>query len=90
MKKVDYLDYMYCNQYIFASKKPVPIPSYDTIINPFDLFTWTCTFAAIISQFLLLLLLQNIWCHVSGKVKPEDYVYEGFVKFDLYINDKTI
>ena len=84
MEIVDYLDYMYCHQYILGSKKPVPIASYDTIVNPFDFFTWICTFASIISQFLLLLLLQNIWCHVSGKVKPEDYVYEGFIKFHLY------
>ena len=82
--KVDVdLDYMYCHQYILGSKKPVPIASYDTIVNPFDFFTWICTFASIISQFLLLLLLENIWCHVSGKIKPVDYVYEGFVKFHL-------
>ena len=77
---MDYLPFMYAQQWILMSQKPMPLASYDTIVNPFDIFTWCFTFAAIILQFILLILLQNIWCRVSGKPKPKDYIYEGVDK----------
>ena len=74
---VDYLPYMYANHFILASRRPKPVASYDTIVNPFDLVTWGLTFLIIIMQFILLLLLQNIWSKASGAPNPDDYIYEG-------------
>ena len=74
---VDYLPYMYAHNIILASRRPKPVASYDTIVNPFDLVTWGLTFLIIIIQFLLLLLLQNVWSKASGAPNPDDYIYEG-------------
>ena len=60
------------------SRKPKPVASYDTIVNPFDYSTWGFTFVSIVVQFFLLLMVQNVWTKVSGRVNPEDYIYEGW------------
>ena len=74
---VDYLDYMYERQILMMSGKPRPIVSYDTIIHPFDFHTWLFTFILIFVEFSLLLVMQNLWSHATGKPKPSDYIFQG-------------
>ena len=75
---VDYLDYMYEQQVWMMSGKPRSMVSYDTIIHPFDYQTWLSTFILIFVEFILLLVMQNIWSYASGKPRPPDYIFQGF------------
>ena len=77
-KLVDYLHFMYDQPYIMISARPREISSYDTISYPFDIYTWGFTFGAILTQFVLLLVIQNLWSKAMGKNNPQDYIYEGF------------
>ena len=76
-KLVDYLPYMYTHQWMLQSRKPQPVATYNTILNPFDYYTWVFTFLCILVQFVLLLIVQNIWSKLSGRPNPKDYIYEG-------------
>ena len=78
-KMVDYLDYMYDNQFIFNTAKPQEIFSYGTITYPFDIYTWGLTCGLIIGEFMLLLVMQNLWSRVTGKSNPQDYIFEGLL-----------
>ena len=68
---------MYAHNWALQSRRPKQVASYDTIVNPFDHFTWGFTFLSIVIQFLLLLLIQNVWSKASGAPNPDDYIYEG-------------
>ena len=68
---------MYAYEIILASQKPKEITSYDTIVIPFDNYIWCFTFCCIIIQFLLLVMMQNLWSYVTGTIKPDDYIFEG-------------
>ena len=70
---------MYIDEIILASQKPKEITSYDTIIIPFDKYVWYFTLGCIITQFLLLIIMQNLWSSVTGINNPNDYVFEGMV-----------
>ena len=59
------------------SGKPRLIVSYDTIIHPFDLHTWLFTSIFIIMEVSLLLIMQVLWSHASGKPLPSDYIFQG-------------
>ena len=78
-KIVDYLPYMYAHQWMWLTGRPKPVASYDTIIKPFDYYTWGFTFLTFVIQFSLLLLAQNVWSKVSGIPNPDDYIYEGLM-----------
>ena len=68
---------MYMQQNLLASQKPKKITSYDTIIIPFGKNMWFATFCCIIAQFLLLVVMQNLWSYLSGTGNPEDFIFEG-------------
>ena len=76
-KHINFLPAMYMDELLFASQRPKEITSYDTIVIPFEKYTWIMTFGCIISQFLLLILMQSIWANMTGETIPEDYIYEG-------------
>ena len=73
----DYLPAMSMYEYIMGSKKPEEIATYDTIIYPFDAATWLFTICSILSEFLLLILAQNLWSYIYKSKTPDDYIYEG-------------
>ena len=77
-KIVDYLPYMYEQRYIFASGQPRVIVSYSTILDPFDVYVWGFTVSMIIAEFILLLVMQNLWSILQANPNPRDYIYEGF------------
>ena len=68
---------MYQVPHILASARPQPIVTYDSIVYPFDIQVWGFTFACIIAQFILLLIMQYVWSKVSGRPNNIEYVYEG-------------
>ena len=76
-KLVDYLPHMYTYEFYFGSKKPDQITTYDTIIIPFDKYVWTFMFVCICTQFLLLVLMQQLYNNVTGTQNPDNFIYEG-------------
>ena len=68
---------MYQVPLILASARPQQIVTYDSIVYPFDKQVWGFTFACIVAQFILLLVVQYAWCKVSGRPNNIEYVYEG-------------
>ena len=76
-KVVNFLPAMYVYGTMLCSQKPKEITSYDTIVIPFDNYVWCFTFSCIITQFLLLVTMQNLWSHVRGTHNPADYIFEG-------------
>ena len=74
---VDFLPPMYMYEYIFKSKKPDQIATYDTIVYPFDVYTWTFITISMMVQFLVLFVTQNTWSFSSRDTKPRDYIFEG-------------
>ena len=77
LKLADYLPYMATYEWMLSSRRPKPIASYDTILNPFDYHTWGFTFLSIVIQFCFLIVVQNLWTKISGRPNPDDYIYEG-------------
>ena len=77
-KIVDYLPYMYEHQFIITSGRPRKIVSYNSIFDPFDAYVWGFSIGLIIAEFILLLVMQNLWSIVSAKPNPHDYIYQGF------------
>ena len=76
---VDFMPAMYKGGTIMASQRPKEITSYDTIVIPFDKYVWFFTLGCIITQFLLLGMMQIIWSSVTGTRRPRDFVFEGLV-----------
>ena len=74
---VDFLPGMYVHEEVLSSQRPKEITTYDTIIIPFDIYTWCFTFGCIIAEFLILIAMQNIWSYMKGTNNPEDYIFEG-------------
>ena len=74
---VDFLPPMDTNTWFIATQKPNEIASFDSIVIPFDKYVWLFTFVCICAQFLLLVIMQNVYSHVTGIKNPNDYVYEG-------------
>ena len=68
---------MYMKEQFLGTKKPNEIASYDSIIIPFDQYVWSFTFCCIGAQFLLLVLMQRLYSHVTGTIIPKDSIYEG-------------
>ena len=76
-KLVDFLPPMSARAYFIASQKPKEIMTYDTITIPFDKYVWSFTFCCIFAQFVLLVIMQLLYSHVTGTQNKRDYVYEG-------------
>ena len=68
---------MYMHQNLLASQKPKNITSYDTIAIPFDTNMWFATLGSIIAQFLMLVVMQNLWSYVTGTSYKWDFIFEG-------------
>ena len=60
-----------------ASRKPNQIISYDTIVIPFDRYTWLFTVGCIVAQFLFLVAMQYLYSKATGTKNPNDFIYEG-------------
>ena len=75
---VDYLTAMNMYEYIMASKKPEKVASFDTIIYPFDTYSWLCIIFSILAEFLILIFAQNLWSYMYSSTNPEDYIYQDF------------
>ena len=60
-------------------RRPREIISYDTIFYPLDFLVWVSLFSGIVAQFILLIIMQNLWSIASGKPKPQDYIFEGLI-----------
>ena len=74
---VDFLPPMYFYEYIFKSKRPDQIATYDTIVYPFDAYIWILISLSMTTHFLALFVMQNVWYITSGAKKPRDYIFEG-------------
>ena len=77
-KLVDYLPPMYTIGLLFASKKPRELTTYDSIVIPFDKYVWAFMFGCICAQFLLLVLMQQLYSIVAGTRNSIDFIYEGY------------
>ena len=76
-ESVDFLPSMYMLETFLATRKPKEIASYDSIIIPFDKYVWSFTFGCILVQFLLLVVMQYLYSHVTGTKHTNDFIYEG-------------
>ena len=74
---VNFLPFMHLQPRFIVSAKPTPIVTYDTIAYPFGLQVWGFTFACIMTQFILLQVMQYVWCKISDGPNHIDYIYEG-------------
>ena len=84
---VDFLPAMYVYEFRFFSKRPKEITKYDTIVIPFDKYVWCFTFGCIITQFLRLVAMQNLWSYVTGTCNPPDFIFEGRIhNLDTFSN----
>ena len=68
---------MYEERWEIVTRRPREIISYDTIVYPLDLLVWVSIFSIIIAEFILLIVMQNLWAIASGKPKPRDYIFHG-------------
>ena len=87
-KQVDFLPYMYLHQLIITTGQPREIVSYDTIVYPFDIYVWGFAGGLIIVEFILLLVMQNLWSIIVSKQNPRDYFYQGFINKE-YTSEPT-
>ena len=76
-KLVDFLPNMYIYEFVMQSKKPHEMASFDTIIHPFDSFTWIFSLASMLAVFGTLLLMQNSWLRVRGESNNINFMFEG-------------
>ena len=74
---VDYLPPMYIFELFFASKKPGELATFDSIVIPFDKYVWAFMFGCICAQFLLLVLMQQLYSIVADTRNSIDFIYEG-------------
>ena len=74
---VDFLPPMSTNAYLIVSQKPQEITIHNTIIIPFDKYVWLFMFCCIFAQFILLVIMQLLYSHVTGTEYVTDYIYEG-------------
>ena len=70
---------MYEQRWSIISRRAREIISYDTIVYPLDIMVWVFTLTIIVAQFILLIIMQNLWSIASGKPKPQDYIFQGLV-----------
>ena len=77
LQLVDFLPPMSTNAYSIISQKPQEMTTYETITNPFDKYVWFFIFGCILAQFILLVIMQQLYSHVTGTENVNDYIYEG-------------
>ena len=68
---------MHVHEFVMEQRKPMPIASYETLINPFDIGVWVFSIASIITIFVVLVVMQKLWSKVSGKASPSGYMFQG-------------
>ena len=74
---VSYLPWMYVYEFAFASKKPKPIVTYDTLTYPFDYYIWGFSIAFTIAMFVILATFQKVWAHASQEPNPDGWLFQG-------------
>ena len=79
---VGYLPWMYMYEFPISSKKPEPIVTYDTLIYPFDYYTWGFILVFTPATFLILAMFQVVWKYASGEPYPSEWLYQGM---DLHL-----
>ena len=74
---VDNLPWMSVYQWPIQNIKPKEIASFDTLMYPFDNYTWAFVFGAIVGEFIILIIMQLVWSGLVRKSTPRDFVYQG-------------
>ena len=74
---IDYLPWMYMYEFLISSKRPEPIVTYDTLIYPFDNYTWSFILAFTPATFVILAMFQVVWKYASGEPNPSEWLYQG-------------
>ena len=78
---VDYLPWMYIYEFPFVSRLPREVTSFDTLIRPFDGYTWITAFVATAIFYFALVITQKLWTFQSGNPYKSDFLYEGISFF---------
>ena len=73
----DFLSWMYYYEFSIESKRPDPIVTYETLIYPFDNWTWFFAFIQTIAVFVVLIIFQLLWRISSGEPNPQEWLFEG-------------
>ena len=86
---VDNLPWMSVYEWPIQTIKPKEIASFDTLMYPFDNYTWAFVFGAIIGEFTIMIIMQLVWSGLVGKSTPRDFVYQGeeYQKYDIFCKD---
>ena len=71
------LPWMHVHEFVMEQRKPMPIASFGTLINPFDISVWTFSIVSTITIFVVLVVMQKLWSKVSGKASPSGYMFQG-------------
>ena len=74
---VDLLPWMYMREAIFIGQRLRPVSDYFGLIYPFELAIWAWAIGSIVAVFLMLWVIQKLWCLTSGESLPPEYVYQG-------------
>ncbi len=72
-RHVDFLAYMYENQFLMATAKPKPVKTYDTLLFPFDWFIWGLVAAVTVAQIVALVIVDG----VAGGASTSDCVFHS-------------
>ena len=72
-----YLPWMYVITFPIGSQNPYKTNSYDTLINPFDIYIWIFTIVASICVFTSLILMQLLWSRATEEVPPNGWLFQG-------------
>ena len=75
--RVSYLPWMYMYNFVFLSKVPLPIVTYDTLIYPFDYFIWSFCATFTLVMFMVLATFQGVWAYASGESNPVGWLFQG-------------
>ena len=75
----EYLPWMFVLTFPIGSQLPYKINSYDTLMNPFDVYIWIFTIAASICVFLTLVLIQGLWTRTSEDPLPHGWLFQDVV-----------
>ena len=85
--KVDYLPWIYNYEFEVQSARPTPVVSFDTLIFPFDKYTWYFTISSSIGVFTLLVCIQKAWTYASGTKPIDGWMFQGNLSFNLLWTD---
>ena len=79
-KKIDYLPAMFLYKFLVQSKKPQAFTAFNTLIYPFDNYSWYFIIASILAVFLTLITIQKCWIIASGERSSDTWIAEGHCK----------